>query len=160
MNAAQTTVAPAPEVREALPPPEEPEAPFFAGQLSDGQVNTIYTAAYHLSRKGQHEQASTLFALLGMYRPLDPTYSNAVAICFRKMGRYEDAIRLFARTMELRPSDYGPAFHLIECLALLGRQVEAIDLLATITGVARADGDLATLQRAGGMLELLRAPGQ
>jgi Flp pilus assembly protein TadD len=134
-----------------------PEAatPDFSNRLSDGQANAIYTSAYHLSNQGRHEQATALFALLGLYRPKDPKYAHAVAISFRRMGNYEEAIRMFARTMELRPDDYGPAFQLIECMLLLGRRDEAKGLLDTIVGAAQHDGQTATVERAAALLELI-----
>jgi tetratricopeptide (TPR) repeat protein len=153
MNAAQnaTAVAPAP------PAADLPQELDFSNRLSDEQANTIYTAGYQLTRKGDHERASALFGLLGMYRPHEPMYAHAVAVCFRKLGRYKEAIPLFARTMELRPDDYGPAFQLIECLMLLKEHDKALGLLEIIAGVARDEGKTETLERAVALTELIQA---
>lgn len=127
----------------------------YTHRLSDGQANSIYAAAYHLSQQGKHDHASTLFALLSMYCPNESKYARSVAICFRKMGRYEDAIRYFARTMELRPQNYEPAFQLIECMLLIGRQKEAIDLLEKMAAMAADTGQEKVLERSSAMLTLM-----
>jgi len=125
-------------------------------RLSDGQANSIYASAYHLSQRGRHDQASALFALLGMYRPQEPKYTHAVAVCFRELGQYEDAIRMFARTMELSPGDYTPTFNLIQCLLLLNQRDKAVELLQTLATAARDEGQLHTLERATAMLDLVQ----
>ncbi|RYX93950.1 MAG: tetratricopeptide repeat protein [Comamonadaceae bacterium] len=142
----------------ALPPAVVPD---YSDRLPEGQANSVYAAAYTLSQQGKHEQASTLFALLSMYRPREPKYTRSVAICFRKMGRYEDAIRYFAKTMELSQDSYEPAFQLVECMLLMGRREEAAGLLGKFCDMAAATGNDAVLAQAGGMLDLLygRDPG-
>lgn len=134
----------------------ESSASNVAHRLSEGQANSIYASAYHLSKNGRHDQASALFALLGMYRPQEPKYTHAVAVCFRELGQYEDAIRMFARTVELSPGDYTPTFNLIQCLLLLDQREKAIDLLQTVAKAAREEGQHHTLERATVMLELLQ----
>ena len=153
MHATKEAAAVSPEAHD----PDEPEVLDFSNRLSDGQANSIYRNGYRLSEQGRHEQASTLFALLGIYRPQEPKFAHALAICFRKLGRYEDAIREFARTMELRPNDFGPVFPLIECLMLLHRREQALDLLMKVVQVAREGGQAQPLERAQALLELLHA---
>lgn len=153
MHATQDATAALPEA----PASDKSEVLDFSNRLSDGQANSIYRNACRLSGQERHEQASTLFALLGIYRPQEPKYAHALAICFRKLGRYEDAIREFARTMEMRPDDFGPVFPLIECLMLLNRRDQALELLNTVATVARARNQVAPLERALALLELLQA---
>lgn len=142
------------------PASDEPETLDFSNRLSDGQANTLYRVAYRLSEQGRHEQASTLLALLCLYRPEEPKYARAGAICFRKVGRYEDAIRMFAKTMELRPDDFEPVFPLVECLLLLKRREQALDLLAKVATVARETGQPGPLERALTLIQLLESPAQ
>jgi hypothetical protein len=54
--------------------------------LTDGQANAIYTQAYYLATKGSHEQASTLFTVLRLYRPTEAKYAHAMAVCLRMLG--------------------------------------------------------------------------
>lgn len=129
----------------------------YSRRLSDGQANSIYAAAYQLSQQGKHEQASTLFALLSMYRPREPKYTRSVAICFRKMGWYGEAIRYFAKTMELNPDNFEPAFQLVECMLLMGRRDDAVDLLEKFASMAADTGRTGILDKASAMLELLSA---
>jgi tetratricopeptide (TPR) repeat protein len=136
------------------------ELPDLSRRLSDAQVNTIHTAAYHLSKKGEHDQASALFGLLGLYRPTEPMYAQAVGVCFRKMGRYEDAIRGFARAMQMRPNDFGPAFMIVECMMLLGKREEARDVLQIIAGAAGQDGQVKAVERATAMMQLVDGAAQ
>jgi tetratricopeptide (TPR) repeat protein len=153
MTTAQDTAA----VGSAVGAMDVPEESDVSTRLTDGQANTMYTAGYNMSRSGDHERASALFGLLQMYRPDEPKYAHATAICFRKMGRYEDAIPLFARTMELAPDDSGPAFQLIECLMLLKHHEKARGLLQLIAGVARDEGKTETLERALALTQLIEA---
>ena len=154
MNATMNTPAAVPEVQS----PEAAGVKDYSDRLSDGQANSIYAAAYHMSQQGKHEQASTLFALLSMYCPREPKYTRSVAICFRKMRRYEDAIRYFAKTMELRPDNFEPAFQLVECMLLMGRRDDAVDLLEKFATMATDTGQTSILDQASAMLELLNAP--
>jgi type III secretion system low calcium response chaperone LcrH/SycD len=142
MNATEDTVADAPAT-DAL------------HQLSDGQVNTIYQAAYQLSERGRYDQACALFALLRLYRPDEPKYSHAAGICFRKLGNYEQAIQFFARAMELKPDDFGPAFQLVECLMHLGRREEATQALQLVASTARESGQPAAIMRAKAIMDLI-----
>lgn len=153
MNATMNQTPPEP----GYPVPHAGRNQDLTGRVSDGQANAIYTVGYNLSQRGKYDQAATLFTMLTIYRPKDPKYTRAVAICFRKMGQYEEAIRLFARTMELRPDNYEPAFQLIECMLLMGKQDEANDLLEAIAAVACNTGQTQLLEQATGMLELLDA---
>jgi tetratricopeptide (TPR) repeat protein len=126
-----------------------------ANRLSDGQANTIYRAAYQLSESGRHDQAVALFALLGLYRPQEPKYALAAAICFRRTGRYDQAIAFFAQTMKLRPHEYGPAFQMVECMMLQGRRDESVQLLKDIAAAATEVGEKNAAERAGALLELV-----
>jgi type III secretion system low calcium response chaperone LcrH/SycD len=123
--------------------------------LSDGQVNTIYTAAYQLSERGRHDQACALFALLRMYRPQEAKYSHAVGICFRKLGSYEQAIPFFASAMELKPDDFAPAFQLIECLMLLGRREQAMQVLQAVASGGADYAQEAATERARALMSLI-----
>lgn len=146
-----------PPIPQATPEPgQEPEA-GLSSRVSDGQANSIYAVAYGLSQQGKHEQAATLFTMLTIYRPREPKYTRAVAICLRKMGQYQEAIRQFARTMELKPDSYEPAFQLIECMLLLGRREAAVELLETMAAMAGDTGQLRVLEQSRTMLELLYA---
>jgi type III secretion system low calcium response chaperone LcrH/SycD len=142
MNVTEDTVADAPATDELH-------------QLSEGQVNTIYTAAYQLSERGRYDQACALFALLRLYRPDEPKYSHAAGICFRKMGAYEQAIPFFARAMELKPDDFGPAFQLIECMMHLGLREKAIEVLQAVASSGRDYGQVATTMRAKAIMDLI-----
>ena len=147
--------------QQTLPAPAQtpmPEFPDFSTRLSQPQANALYAMAYQLSERGRHEQAHSMLLLLRMYRPRDPSYSKAMAICCRKMGRYEEAIRFFAQTMELQPDEHGPAFQLIECMVLLGLRENACDLLHMMSELAREQGLTDTLERAEALLEFLQAP--
>jgi type III secretion system low calcium response chaperone LcrH/SycD len=134
-----------------------PEHAAMLADLSNGQANSLYATAYHLAERGEHDKASALFALLGMYRPRDARYPLAVGVCFRKMGHYEDAIRMFARTMQLDPANHAPAFQVVECLLLLDRREQARQLLASMIEVAGSEGAPATVERAQAMLGFLEA---
>jgi type III secretion system low calcium response chaperone LcrH/SycD len=142
MNATEDIVVPATDA-EAL------------HHLSEGQVNTIYTAAYQLSERGRHDQACALFGLLRMYRPQEAKYSHAMGICFRKMGAHDQAIPFFARAMELQPDDFGPAFQLIECMMLLGQRDEAMQVLQVVANSAREIGQITTTMRAKAIMDLI-----
>lgn len=118
---------------------DEPHTSILADRLSDGQANTLYATAYQLAERGQHEKASAVFALLGMYRPGDARFAHAAGICYRKLGRYQDALAMFGRALQIEPGDYAPAFQVVECLLLLGRRGEAQELLKAMLNVLRQD---------------------
>jgi tetratricopeptide (TPR) repeat protein len=129
-------------------------------RLSDAQANTIYTAAFRLSEKGNYQDASSLLRLLGVYRPNEPKYAYAAGICFRKLGRYEEAIPVLGRAMELRPDDYAPAFLIIECMMLLGRREEALNLLQIIAAAAVEYGQPQTVERATALIDFIEGAAQ
>ncbi|WP_048439659.1 hypothetical protein [Caenimonas sp. SL110] len=122
--------------------------------MNEAQANSLYARVYMLTEQGRFDQANVLLALISMYRPDEPKFLLASAICFRKTGCYEEAVQKFAKVMELAPDDDGPAFQMIECMGLMGRQDDAVDLLKSMAAVARRDGKTETLERATALLEL------
>lgn len=140
--------------------PRDPEFPdsTLGDRLSDAQVNSLYASAYQLADRGNHDQASSLFALLGMYRPQVPKYAFAVGVCFRKLGKYEDAIRMFGRAQKLEPLNHEPAFQVVECMLLLGHREHAQALLKSMAKVARRNESASTLERVEAILSFLEAP--
>ncbi|MBC7378383.1 MAG: tetratricopeptide repeat protein [Burkholderiaceae bacterium] len=132
----------------------------LSGRLDHDQANTLYTHAFYLGNQGKHEKACAVLDLLRLYRPHEPKYTLAAAVCLRKLGRYEDAIRMFAQTIELRPDDYSPVFPLVECMLQLGLREQAAELLQKVAGAAEDDGQASIQARAEAMLGFLRTPVQ
>ncbi|MRD47087.1 hypothetical protein GHT07_07340 [Caenimonas koreensis DSM 17982] len=133
------------------------QALALSARLTDAQVNTLYRQVYNMTEQGRFDEANVLLALIMMYRPDEPKFSLASAICFRKTGCFEDAIRMFARTLELQPDNDEPAFEIVECMSLLGLHDNATDLLRQIADVARRENKTHTMERAETLLEFKKA---
>ena len=134
-----------------------PRLPDFANRLPQSEAEAMYALAYQLTERGLHDKAFATLTVLRLYRPKDPSYAKAMAICCRKMGRYDEAVRYFAQTMELRPDDYEPAFQMIECMVLMGAREQAGEVLRMISVVARHAGLTDTLERAETLLGFMQA---
>lgn len=117
----------------------EPNTSVLGGEISDGQANTLYATAYQYADRGQHDKASVLFAVLGMFRPHDSRFAQAAGVCYRKLGQYQDALAMFGRALQLEPGNLAPAFQVVDCLLLLGRRDEAQGLLKAMLEMLRQD---------------------
>jgi Flp pilus assembly protein TadD len=132
----------------------------LSGRLDNDQANTLYTHAFYLGNQGKYQEACAVLDLLRLYRPHEPKYTTAAAVCLRKLGRHEDAIRMYAQTIELRPDDYGPVFPLVECMLQLGLREQAAELLRKVAAAAEESGEPAIQARADAMLGFIQTPVQ
>jgi predicted Zn-dependent protease len=128
-------------------------------RLSEPQINSLYSAAYHLLQQGSTERAASMFRMLIVLRPDRARYWHAVGICQKRQNEFAFATEAFGRAFELDPAFLDCGLMQAESMLLMERRTEAAQVLDRVEALAREQGNAAVMVRAEGLRELIQGPG-
>lgn len=123
--------------------------------ITDEQFEALYAAAYRLYGAERYEEASKVFAYLGMTDPYDRRYTLGLGASHQMLKRWDEAIAAYALCMVLDVVDPVPAFHMAECLAGKGELADAQSLLAQVVERCKQPEHEALKKKADAMLKLM-----
>jgi type III secretion system low calcium response chaperone LcrH/SycD len=126
-----------------------------ASRFTDQECEMIYSQGCAFFRQNKYEKAADVFSFLALYRPLEPRYMSANAMCQKLLKRFDIAVQLFTTVMSLDPGNPKPVMHAAECFLALGEEKVAIESLELVIAMAGDHAEHAALrERAEGWLAL------
>ena len=130
------TTTPAPDAAEALNALQRAAAKLpLNNRFSNQELEILYSQGYQLFQQEHLEKAMRYFATLLIYRPLEPKYLKALAICYHKLGMLREALQTYAFAIIFRPEDFSILLSMAECHLGLNETADALNILQTISGI-------------------------
>jgi type III secretion system low calcium response chaperone LcrH/SycD len=123
--------------------------------ITDEQFEALYATAYRLYSADRYEDASKVFAYLGMTDPYDRRYTLGLGASLQMLKKWDEAIAAYTLCIALDVVDPVPAFHMAECVAGQGDLADAQVLLAEVVQRCKAPEHQALKQKADAMLKLM-----
>jgi type III secretion system low calcium response chaperone LcrH/SycD len=84
-------------------------------RLTEEVVEKFYSFGYAHYESGNWNEASDIFRLLCIRRPLEPRFWFALGATFQEAGNYKEALHSWAMVALLSREDPYPHFHAAEC---------------------------------------------
>jgi type III secretion system low calcium response chaperone LcrH/SycD len=117
-----------------------------AARLRDSDCEMVYAQGCKFFQRNRYQQASERFSFLVMYRPLEPRYLRANAVCQKLLKNYEAAATLFFVNMTCDPGNPEPALQLAQCLFCLKNEQAARDALDMVELLCRDEPEHAEIR--------------
>lgn len=127
--------------------PSAEEFGFTPPMLSD-----LYAYSYRLFNAGKYEEASILFALLGLIAPENPDYIFALGACNQKLKQYSRALNHYMAAFYLNPKNPLPFFHIADCYMQMKKPGHAIFSLGMVIAQAGNDQKYAVIKQKAQMM--------
>jgi type III secretion system low calcium response chaperone LcrH/SycD len=123
--------------------------------ITDAQFESLYATGYRLYGADRYEDASKVFAYLGMNDPYDRRYTLGLGASLQMLKKWDEAIAAFTLCIALDVTDPIPPFHMAECVAGKGDLADAQVLLTQVVQRCKAPEHQALKQKADAMLKLM-----
>ncbi len=125
--------------------------------LSDQDMETVYSVAYNLYNGGKYEDAAKTFRFLCFYDHLELKYWKGLAASLQLMESYKDALAAYSMAMLLDMTDPVTTMHAADCHLALGNRQEAMDAFECSVVSAQDEPKYAEVKtRSQAMLDLLK----
>lgn len=127
--------------------PSSKELGFTPQMLSD-----LYAFSYRIFNTGKYEEASVLFALLGLVDPENPDYIFALGACNQKLKRYSQALNNYMAAFYLNPKNPLPFFHIADCYLQMKKPAHAIFSLGMVIAQSENEPKYAVIKQKAQMM--------